>query len=459
MRDGLTALELGGRIGEPVERVNEWRALGLIGGEGAETFSPEDVQRARLVQLLLRRGFGIEAIAQADREEGFLARHVVMNFPEGVGPTYSLAEAAERLGLGVDVVRRFWEAAGLAEQGELLYERDVETLDGIKTGLHAGLPEEALLQLVRVYADTLGRVAEAESRIFHFYVHERLKALGLTGRQLADAEQGSGDQVTPLIEPTILYFHRKGWEKAMREDAVLHVRPYAGQRETGEVPGQLRVAIAFVDLSGFTSLAEAMGDQMAARVLERFSRLVREAVSHFDGRVVKQIGDAFMLVFPEPRSAVACAVEIERLAAEEPQFPAVRLGIHHGQVLYREGDYLGTSVNVAARLAADAEPRQLLLTAAARKEAGSLPNVDFVPLGKRRLRGLAEDHELFAAVPRAATEGARRLVDPVCRMELAAGEAAARLSFEGREQVFCSQQCLQRFVAAPERYAAPAPDA
>jgi len=159
-----------------------------------------------------------------------------------------------------------------------------------------------------------------------------------------------------------------------------------------------------------------------------------------------------MLVFPEPGSAVACALEIDRRTADEPQFPAVRAGAHWGQVLYREGDYLGATVNLAARLAAEAERHQVLTTAAVRKEAGRLPDVEFVPLGMRRLKGLSDQLEVFAARRGAGGTAGERLVDPVCGMELGAGEAAATLSLEGQEQAFCSQECLQRFVAAPERY-------
>jgi YHS domain-containing protein len=75
----------------------------------------------------------------------------------------------------------------------------------------------------------------------------------------------------------------------------------------------------------------------------------------------------------------------------------------------------------------------------------------------RRLRGLADEVEVFEVVPRVKGNAPPpRLVDPVCGMELGAGEAAARLSLEGEERVFCSQQCLQRFVVAPERYGAKA---
>jgi adenylate cyclase len=223
-------------------------------------------------------------------------------------------------------------------------------------------------------------------------------------------------------------------------------------REEADVPGRLRVAILFVDLAGFTSLTDAMGDQAAANVLERFGNIVRKSVGPWGGRIVKQIGDSFMVVFPEARPAVACALEIERLVAGEPQFAAVRSGVHCGPVLYREGDYVGTSVNVAARLVAEAERHQVLVTAAARNEAGSPPNTVFVPLGRRRLRGLVDEVELFAAVERDTGRAAPRWIDPVCSMELTVDQVAARLSLGGKEYAFCSEQCVRRFIAAPERY-------
>ncbi len=452
MIDVVTLQELSQRIAAPVDHLREWWSLGLIGRKPGEELGPEDVQCARLVQFLLRRGITLAEIAEADKEHGFLARYVDMMFPGGARPTYALADARQLVGLDGDQLLRFWQASGLSEQGELLCEADVQAFKAIKVALDAGFPEAALLQLSRVYADALGRVAEAEVRLFHFYVHERLSARRASERELWQASDAARELTAPLIEPLILYFHGKGFERALREDAVMHVREDAARLENVDVPGQLQVAIVFIDLSSFTPLTEAMGDHAAAQVLDRFSHLVREAVSRGDGRVIKQIGDAFMLVFPEPRSAVACALEIERRTAAEPQFPAVRGGVHWGRVLYREGDYLGTTVNVAARLAAQAQRHQVLVTAAVRKEADGLPNVEFVPLGRRRLKGIADELELFEVVAQADAVPRPRLVDPVCGMELDPAEVAARLSLAGQERAFCSQECLQRFVAAPERY-------
>jgi len=460
MSDSLTLDELARRLDEAADHVSEWRSLGLIGRADSDTFGPEDVERARLIQALRRRGIELAAIVRADRDEAFLARYVA-GFG-GVSGIYSLEETAGRLGMGVDTVRRLVEAAQLTDRRELFSDEDVEAFAGMKVALEAGFPEGVLAQLLRVYVDALGRVAEAENRLFHFYVHEPRRAQGIRARE---AVEGGGepslvpiwgaaasDRLIPLIEPAVRYFHRQAWRRALTEDAIMHLEEYTGVREDADVPGRLRVAIVFADLAGFTSLTDAMGDQTAARVLERFTRIVRKSVGHWDGRIVKQIGDSFMVVFPAARPAVACALEIERLVAREPQFAAVRSGVHCGPVLYQEGDYVGTSVNVAARLVAGAERHQVLVTAAVRNEAGSLPNVEFVPLGRRRLRGLVDEVELFAAVESDAGIAALRWIDPVCSMELTVDQVAARLSLGGKEHVFCSQQCLQRFIAAPERY-------
>src|SRR5262245_8783034 len=158
----------------------------------------------------------------------------------------------------------------------------------------------------------------------------------------------------PMIEPLMIFAHRKGMVKALREDMLMHLAEAAGAPATGPTPAQLRLAIVFTDLWSFTPMTQSMGDAAAAQVIERFSELVREAADRWEGRVVERIGDAFMTVFPESQSAVGCALDIERRSAEQPQFPAVRSGVHWGEVLYREGGYVGSTVNIAARLATEA---------------------------------------------------------------------------------------------------------
>jgi len=212
----LSIEELSRRTDEPEERLRQWRSLGLIGAEDSERFRAEDAERARLVQMFLRRGIGLETIVRA-AEGGLLDRYAGLLFPGGAGPAYSLAEAAEMVGMNLDLARRLWEVAGVGEAGEMCDEDDVTMLRSCKVALEAGFPEEALTQVLRVYSDALGRVADAESRLFHFYVHHRLKAAGLSGLELVDSVQAAGDRINPLMEPAIWYFHRKAMGRAARE--------------------------------------------------------------------------------------------------------------------------------------------------------------------------------------------------------------------------------------------------
>lgn len=293
--------------------------------------------------------------------------------------------------------------------------------------------------------DALGRIADAEMRLFHFYVHDRLRAAGLSVQELRELTDASSRPMRRLIEPALLHFHRKGMARALHEDMLMHVAEYADPTEGSETPAQLRLAIAFLDLASFTPMTESMGDVAAAQVIAHFSELVREVVNRHRGRVGERIGDAFLLTFADAQSAVACALEIEARAAEEDQFPALRGGIHFGPVLYREGGYVGANVNLAARVAAAAGRGQLIVTADVHGAAGEMPTVEFLVLGKRRLKGVAEEVELFEARVRGKPPR-ERVTDPVCGMELTEAGVAARLSLDDVQLAFCSETCLRIFV-------------
>ena len=445
----LSVEDLVSLTGEPVERLRRLWALGLIGSEGEDHFVVHDVERVRLIQFLERRQIGLEAIAQAEREEAILGSVVQFLYPDGLGRSYSFDQALDVVGLDPDVARALRDISGAGD--EPIDEHDLQMLRAAKVALDAGFPETALLQLTRVYADALARVAEAEVRLFHFYVHEGFKAAGLSGADLVESRAAVRDHLLPIVGPMIGYFHRRGMAKAVREDMVLHLT--GGQAPPAEAGSraQLRLAIVFLDMSSYTPLTEVMGDTVAAKIVERFSVLVREATARFDGRVVDRIGDAFLLTFPDPRTAVVCALEICSRTTAEPQFPAVRGAVHWGEVLYQDGGYIGGALNIASRVATHATPHQILITAAARTEIDELSDVTFAPLGKRRLKGLAAELEVFEV--RSDHEPAsHRIRDPVCGIEMARTEIGATLMVRGRELAFCCERCLRVFLERPEEY-------
>jgi class 3 adenylate cyclase/YHS domain-containing protein len=436
----LSLEQLARAAGEPVECVREWRAAGIF--RDVERFTPADIERVRLVALLRRRGVGLDEIeaSRADIDR-FVER--VGRAPDAVVRT--IVDAAAEVGIEPGFAELIWTAAGLPAT-DLLDERDVQLLRDWKTVHEVGHPEEAVVELVRVLGQALRRATEAMARITHFRVIRPLVARGLEGAALRDAIGAATGRLIPLAPRIVEQLTRRLLADESRENFALR---FVDDRTE---PGELVIAIAFVDLCSFTPLAEAMGDRESADVLGRFSALVRELALRHDGRVVKQIGDAFMLAFANPSAAVACALEIERRAAAEPRFPALRAGINCGRVLYHDGDYVGANVNVAARVAAEAGRHEVFVTEAVRRAAAPLAEVEFRPLARRRLKGVSEDVDLFRAV--GVEAGASpRLVDPVCGMEIGAAEAAARLALGERELAFCSAQCLQRYVADPSRYA------
>ena len=451
MNRRLTIEDLIRSTGESAERLLAIRALGLIGFTESGDYSVGDIETVRLVQSLERRGYTLQDIQRAEKIGTFIRERGSYAVQTEMETTYSLTEAADKVGMDADVARRLWEAAGLVDQGDRVSRVDLAMLRGFKATMDVGYPVDATVQLARVYNDSLSRLADALTRFTHFYSHERRRLEGATWEELMVAGEAARETVVPLIEPSVMYFFRKAVNRAYRDDVAMHIAEEAGMLPATEVLGQLTRAVVFTDLTSFTPLTAEMGDAQAADVLERFSVIVRDSVSRHDGRILKQIGDAFMMMFPGARAAVLSALEIDARSAGEPNFPAGHSGIQWGPILYHEGDYVGTNVNIASRLASEAERHQVLVTADVRKEVGFLPDVEFLPVGKRRLKGLAQELELFE-VRAAGDLTPTRVVDPVCGMELAPVEVALKLSDAGVEHSFCSDECLRKFVVSPGAY-------
>jgi adenylate cyclase len=106
-----------------------------------------------------------------------------------------------------------------------------------------------------------------------------------------------------------------------------------------------------------------------------------------DGKLVKQVGDGFMLAFRDPGAAVHFAVATQAELARDPELPAIRVGINTGPALYRTGDYRGSAVNVASRVVNSAMPGQILLTEPV-ATAASRAGIEIDELGVRIMRGV-----------------------------------------------------------------------
>lgn len=209
----------------------------------------------------------------------------------------------------------------------------------------------------------------------------------------------------------------------------------------------------FADIAGFTAITEAHGDTDASELAQQFEALVRASLPA-GARLVKMMGDAAMVVGDAPLPVVVMARELVTAVEGLPGRPAVRIGIQTGEAIERGGDFWGHTINVAARLASEAEPCQILTTRTVKEECegASLPSdLYFESVGKRRLRNVSEPLDLFAI----SGNCAEFPTDPVCQMRLSDAEGAGSVQFAGRVFHFCSLQCIARFAADPDRYVSP----
>lgn len=215
-------------------------------------------------------------------------------------------------------------------------------------------------------------------------------------------------------------------------------------------PDPIHATFGFVDLAGFTALTEAHGDVEAVALLDRFEAITTDALGP-DDRLVKTIGDAVMLAFPDPDAALAATTRLFTALAGT-DLPVARAGLHNGSAIEHNGDYLGASVNLTARIAGQAHGAQVLATSEV-AEAARRQGVTVVDLGCFELRNLAERVQLFQI--EVCPDAAGSVIDPVCRMRVRRADAAGRLRHRDRDYWFCSLECAAAFTADPDRVAEP----
>ena len=433
--------------GETEARLSEYADAGLLHRSPNGEFDPDSLHRLRLIQFARSRGVSDEQLAATVATQGDLLGIVDELVPVG-DATVSLVDAARELGLDDTVIDELAEILDWDDVGSGT-ESDVATLHELVKALELGMPRDALMQLVRVFADATDRLADAVVRTFHDYVHERFRAQGLTGPELLAASESVGKPLLELVEPTVVYFHRRAYQRANREDLLRHLAEPTTPPST--TPGEEQATVLFVDLASFTPLTATMGDHAAAEVLRRFGITVRSTAGRHRGRVLKQIGDEFMLMFAHPADAIAFGLAMDRFVEAEPQFPALHIGAHCGAVLYREGDYVGGTVNLAARVASAGAAGQFLITEDLRDAAGSHPGADFTTLPPLRLKGIP-DPICLVEVRRHIASRSQRAIDPVCGMLLHPSGVTAETTWAGTVFVFCSEKCKHAFDANPHRF-------
>ena len=206
----------------------------------------------------------------------------------------------------------------------------------------------------------------------------------------------------------------------------------------------------FADLAGFTAVTEAHGDDRAAGLAWEFETLVRRTLPP-RARLVKMTGDEAMIVTDDAGGAMIFARALIEQAEALPGRPAIRIGVHAGEAVERDGDFWGHAVNIAARVAGEARPCEILVTddALLGVDERTRAALALEPLGAAPLRNLSQPVALY----RISAGTSALATDPVCRMRLRPGEAASTLWHGGKTYSFCTPECARTFAERPEAYA------
>jgi adenylate cyclase len=395
---GYTRQEVAQRAGVDPDYLDRLVELGILTPAAGEAFSPGDALRARWLQSLERAGVPLEGLAAAVRDGAlsfsFLDVRAYDRFAGLSGTTFQQLSA--QTGIRLELLMVVREAFGFAEPRpeDHVHHNELSVVPTIQLQLSKGFRPVVIERWLRVYGDSLRRIAEAEAAWWNSEVEMALLESGMTEGEMLRAQADIGSQMTPLLEQALLAIYHGQQEHAWSQVFVEHVE---GALEATGLYRRLHhlPAMCFLDLTGYTRLTEELGDEAAADLAARLAGLVRRTSQEHGGTPVKWLGDGVMFYFREPGAAVLAAVEMVEVVGRH-DLPPAHVGIHAGPVVFQEGDYFGRTVNIAARIAEYARPGEVLVSQEVVDAAEGGP-VMFTEIGPVELKGVSGPLRLHTA--------------------------------------------------------------
>jgi adenylate cyclase len=355
----------------------DFEAEGLLEG------TSDRQARLELLQTLEQEGFSFEELREAAAHDR-LALLPVERVLAGEGKLYTQEEVAEETGLDIPIQIEAARALGMPirEPGErAITEEELELSRNAKALLDAGLSLESFLELTAVMSRSMQNVAASLTAVFG----EAFLQAGDTERDLGLRYAEALRNLGPLAAPSLQHMLTLRLREQMRQAVV-------GQAElqAGRLAGSQPITVGFVDIVGFTKLGEDVAPEDLGPVVRSFEWAVANAVEP-PVRLVKTIGDAAMLVAPEPGPVVDTVLGLVERSNDEG--PLLRGGVASGEGLSRAGDWYGRPVNLAARLTSFARRGSVVTSKEVRDAAGD--GYDWSAAGSTRFKGVRGTVDVF----------------------------------------------------------------
>ena len=382
----IPAHELAELVPCPVENVQRLEALGLLDRDERELFPPSDVHVIRLMAALEDAGISLDDVAQAV-ERGALTFPMGTFMPEPVALPETYEELGSRLGRSPDLLRRLSSELGLpAPPDDRVRGEDAELLSLMMTRLEIADDDE-LSRFARLYGGSMQRLVASGLQFFDSAVRQRIETYELTDEERDGLIYRNAASYTELVRRAVPLLQQRHREYAVLDYIVNVTEDFLEERGISRRSPRTLPAIAFLDLTGYTETVEERGDEAAAEVASGLASIVQESAHAHGGRPVKWLGDGVMFHFTTPGAAIRSGLELVERTEASISLPA-RIGINAGAVIAQEGDYFGRTVNVAARIADLAQPREVLVSEAA-KESADGDDLAYELVGDVDLKGVS----------------------------------------------------------------------
>lgn len=393
-----SASEAAQRAGVDEDFVSRMRGLGVLPPRPDDRLTQADVRRVQLSHMLETAGVPLDGV-------GALIRSGVVSMDFLETPTYerfstlsteTFEGMAARTGVPLELLMVVREATGSAvpQPTDFLRDDELDIAAFLEVQVKMGFRPPAIERLLRVTGDSLRRIAAQEADWWMGEVMGPRMAQGMSMSEAANSTEPFNEMLTSSAEAALLATWHANQSYAWTSNII------NGLEQTLAAHGLYTKldrppAMCFLDITGYTRLTQERGDEAAAELARRLSRLVQKVSVRYKGKPVKWLGDGVMFYFTDPGPGVVAALDMVD-DVTDAGLPPAHVGLHAGPVLFQEGDYFGQTVNLASRIADYARPGEVLVSRAV-VDASPGADASFTEIGPVELKGVSDPIDLLAA--------------------------------------------------------------
>ena len=395
----LTTAELVAEAGATEEVVERLVAMGSLHEVAPGRHELADIARVESVMRLIDAGIGLDVyeapIVARFANLDFIGRYYLEPAPRS-DRTY--AEFRASFGPRAHLLGPVYAAFGLPEPVDdrpLRIDEEEAVTGFIESWGLAGDDAEPYVRAARLVGAAVLSAVEGWTALWGEAVYQPMVAREGFSPEVSDRIGEASTRLATTFPLLFTWLQQRHLSHVINDFYIESME--AALEEVGLRPPRVvdPPAVAFVDLTGYTSMTEQAGDESAVRSAARLQELADASARRHGGRLVKLLGDGAMLRFVDATAGVPA---ILGLVADigRSGLPPAHAGMAAGRVFGRDGDLFGRTVNLAARIAGRAMPGELLVEATT-VETWSGEGIRFESAGPATLKGIAEPVELWRA--------------------------------------------------------------